>query len=112
MAWMPRRRVPLQLTPAEERALERFARDPARPPREALRAEMVLRAASGATDQEVADQVGASAPTVASWRNRYAAEGLSGLHDRSRPGRPRMHATTNPGAGESVALGSAADGPV
>jgi transposase len=32
---------------------------------------------------------GASNPTVIAWKKRYAAEGLSGLDDPPKPGRPR-----------------------
>ena len=34
-------------------------------------------------------RTGASKPTVTAWRKRYAVEGLGGLQDRRKPGRPR-----------------------
>lgn len=80
----------LELTSGEKLALERLANDPARPPREVLRARIVLLAAEGASDGEVAELLGSSRPTVALWRNRYATARLEGLRDKPRPGRPRL----------------------
>lgn len=53
------------------------------------RARIVLLAADGVTNQEIAALVGASRTTVIEWRNRYLAGGVAGLEDRARPGRPR-----------------------
>jgi len=55
----------------------------------AKRARIVLLAAEGVTNQEIADRVDASRTTVIQWRNRYQSRGLPGLEDRDRPGRPR-----------------------
>jgi transposase len=55
----------------------------------ALRAQIVLMAAEGARTGEIAARTGASKPTVIAWKKRYAVEGLSGLRDRRKPGRPR-----------------------
>ena len=55
----------------------------------ALRARIVLAAASGASNAEVADTLGCSVATVAKWRGRFIDSGLVGLSDEYRPGRPR-----------------------
>jgi transposase len=55
----------------------------------ALRARIVLASASGATNQEVAAQLGVNPTTVGKWRNRFVARGLDGLSDDPRPGAPR-----------------------
>ncbi|MDA8324076.1 MAG: helix-turn-helix domain-containing protein [Actinomycetota bacterium] len=55
----------------------------------AQRARIVLLAADGARTAEIVQRTGASKPTVLNWTRRYAAEGLAGLDDRQRPGRPR-----------------------
>ncbi len=39
---------------------------------------------------EIVERVGVSKPTVIAWKKRYAAEGLGGLDDRPKPGRPRQ----------------------
>jgi transposase len=55
----------------------------------AQRARIVLLAADGAGTNEIVARTGASKPTVIAWKKRYAAEGLGGLDDRPKPGRPR-----------------------
>ena len=55
----------------------------------AQRARIVLLAADGAGTNEIVARTGASKPTVIAWKRRYAAEGIGGLDDRPKPGRPR-----------------------
>jgi transposase len=55
----------------------------------AQRARIVLLAAEGMSNTEVAERVGVSRPTVISWRSRYDRRGIAGLLDEPRPGRPR-----------------------
>jgi transposase len=55
----------------------------------AQRARIVLLAADGAGTNEIVARTGASKPTVIGWKKRYAAEGIGGLEDRPKPGRPR-----------------------
>lgn len=53
--------------------------------RVAFRGRIVLAAAQGLSNQQIAKTLGTSRPTVMDWRNRYAAEGVAGLHhDRPR----------------------------
>jgi len=55
--------------------------------RRRYRAQILLRADQGDTDEEIADEVGVSVGTVANVRRRFAAGRLdSALHDRPRPG--------------------------
>jgi transposase len=56
----------------------------------AQRARIVLMAADGVSNTDIARRVGVSRQTVVSWRARYVRGGLAGLHDESRPGRPRV----------------------
>ncbi|MEQ4210499.1 IS630 family transposase, partial [Actinopolymorpha sp. B9G3] len=55
----------------------------------ARRARIVLLAADGVSNTEIAELVGVSRQTVISRRAAYAECGLEGLKDASRPGRPR-----------------------
>ena len=55
----------------------------------AKRARMMLLAADGVGNREIAARVGASPTTVIQWRERYGERGLVGLEDLDRPGRPR-----------------------
>jgi transposase len=56
----------------------------------AARARIVLLAADGTPNVEIARLVGVSRPTVNTWRARYAERGLAGLADEKRSGRKRM----------------------
>jgi transposase len=55
----------------------------------AQRARIVLLAADGIGTGEIVRRVGVSKPTVIAWKRRYAEEGLGGLDDRPKSGRPR-----------------------
>jgi transposase len=53
------------------------------------RARMILLAADGVGNREIAHRVAASPTTVIQWRARYEELGLAGLEDQERSGRPR-----------------------
>jgi transposase/DNA-binding CsgD family transcriptional regulator len=55
----------------------------------AARARIVLLAADGTPNVEIARLVGVSRPTVNAWRARYVERGLAGLADEKRSGRKR-----------------------
>jgi transposase len=55
----------------------------------AARARIVLLAADGTPNVEIARLVGVSRPTVNAWRSRYVERGLAGLADEKRSGRKR-----------------------
>jgi transposase len=57
----------------------------------AQRARIVLLAAQGLPNAEIARRVGVSGPTVLSWRNRYQDGGIAALADAPRSGRPPVH---------------------
>ena len=54
----------------------------------AQRARIVLLADEGIGTNEIVRRVGVSKPTVIGWKKRYTAEGLAGLDDRPKSGRP------------------------
>jgi transposase len=56
----------------------------------AQRARIVLLAADGVGTSEIGHRVGVSKPSVIRWKRRYAAEGLAGLDDRVKSGRPAV----------------------
>jgi transposase len=68
--------------------LARWLRAPSMPAGLAQRARIVLLAADGAGTSEIVARTGVSKPTVIAWKKRYAAEGIGGLADRKKPGRP------------------------
>lgn len=53
------------------------------------RARIVTLAAEGLANTEIAERLGLSRPTVIGWRRRYEQEGIEGLVDKQRSGRPR-----------------------
>lgn len=53
------------------------------------RAQIVLRCADDVPNTTVADELGVTRPTVGLWRERFRRQGLMGLYDERRPGRPR-----------------------
>src|SRR3974390_203245 len=87
MAW--RSAVRIELDEAERCELETRTRRRKISRADAMRAEIVLLAADGRTNLAIAEQLGVSRLTVATWRKRFAAERLDGLADEPRPGAPR-----------------------
>lgn len=79
----------IELTDDERGRLEGWTRRRSTAQALALRSRIVLAAAQGLSNSEIAEQLGVSRPTVTKWRNRFAAGRLEGLLDEPRPGRPR-----------------------
>src|SRR5713226_9347677 len=77
------------LSEEERETLERWARRPKSAQALALRCRIVLAAAAGETNTGIASRLGCSSSTVGKWRGRFARQGLDGLHDEPRPGKPR-----------------------
>src|SRR5689334_5057114 len=76
------------LTEDQERILHQWARIRSLPARQVERARIVLLAAAGKQDLEIAAEVGISNQKAARWRNRFLEMGLAGLEkDAPRPGR-------------------------
>ena len=74
----------------EERAtLERWARRPKSAQALALRCRIVLGAAEGRYNKDIAAELGCHPATAAKWRSRFAERRLDGLCDDPRPGPPR-----------------------
>ena len=84
-----RRACEIVLEEKERATLERWSRGRSTPARQVLRARIVLLAAEGKPNIEIAPLVGTDRLTVARWRNRFAAKRLAGIaKDAPRPGRP------------------------
>ena len=60
-----------------------------RPHKEVQRAKMILYAAEGQTNVEIAARLETAPDVVGRWRKRFHDERLRGLEDRKRAGRPR-----------------------
>jgi transposase len=86
---MARAAVAIELSEEQEDALLRVLRTPSASQQQAVRARIVLRAAQGATNTEIAAELGVSLPTVGLWRRNFSEHGVRGLDDAPRSGRPR-----------------------
>lgn len=76
------------LTDEQQRTLQQWARGRFLPSRQVERARVVLLAAAGKQDLEIAAEVGISNQKAARWRKRFLEMGLAGLEkDAPRPGR-------------------------
>lgn len=76
------------LSAAEELKLNTWARGRSFPLRLTLRARIIQMAAQGALNQEIAEAMNISRPTVQLWRDRFLALRIPGLEkDAPRPGR-------------------------
>ena len=78
----------IELTPQQRAALEQWARGRSLPARLVERARMVLRAAAGEQDLEIARDMRVTPKKVSRWRKRFLTLGLAGLEkDAPRSGR-------------------------
>ena len=82
--------APLVLGPGDRSRLTSLVRSQTVTAAAAQRARIVLLAADGVANAEIARRVGASRPTVVGWRQRYTEAGMGGLADLDRPGRPAV----------------------
>jgi transposase len=82
------RAVPVRMTIKRHRKLKQVIAAGTSPQRLVLRARIALAAAEGKENAAIARELGCSANTVRTWRGRFAAEGIRGIFDRPRSGRP------------------------
>ncbi len=86
---MPRRSPYVVLLSEKERVdLKRMAGQYTLPYYQVIRSKIVLLAAEGLSNKIIAQRLDVPRPIVSKWRKRFFEERLSGLEDRSRPGRP------------------------
>lgn len=79
----------IRLTSEERNVLESRARKYTSPYFDVLRARMILLAAQGLRNDEIAAALSIGRDVVSLWRKRFFHERLPGLDERPRPGRPR-----------------------
>jgi transposase len=82
---------PVTLTAAEQQQLEILTRAHSTPQALAMRCRLILRAGTPdhPSNLRIATEFHCDRHTVGLWRTRYLAQGLAGLHDAPRAGRPR-----------------------
>ena len=86
---------PLVITEAERAELQRRVRAHTTPQRAAKRAQVVLLAAEGVANRQIAPIVGMNEHTVAQWRRRFQAERLAGSRMASARAAPWSTTTTS-----------------
>jgi transposase len=86
---MGRPAVELKVSPEDRKQLESIARSQSLPAALSRRAQMVLCLVDGETNTQVGRRCRVSRPTVSLWRKRFAGQGIAGLHNELKPGRPR-----------------------
>lgn len=78
----------IALTDEQRTTLTKWSRGRSTPARLVLRAKIVLAAAGGRENKDIAVELGCTRRTVGTWRNRFAQHGLKGIErDAPRPGR-------------------------
>lgn len=88
---MPRKSpYPITLSAEERETLESRSRKYTLPYFQVLRALIILAAAEGRRNDEIAAALSVGRDVVSLWRKRFFYERLSGLEERPRPGRPRV----------------------
>jgi putative transposase len=85
-----RPKKPVMLSAEEHEQLSAMANSRSLPHGLVRRAHIVLLAGEGVPNCAIAEKVGISHQAVCKWRQRYLREGLAGLYDELRPGRPRL----------------------
>jgi transposase len=82
---------PLEISDEERAELERRVRAHTTPQRMVRRCRIVLMAAGGVPNRQIAAEVSINENQVGVWRRRFEKDRLKGLDDLSRSGRPRRY---------------------
>jgi transposase len=79
----------LEISSEDREELQRWLRRRQMPAAEQTRARIILLSTEGLTGKEIGKRTGVTAQTVGKWRARFEADGINGLTDSPRSGRPR-----------------------
>src|SRR4029079_12737491 len=80
----------LAISDADRATLESWTRSRSVPAGHAERARIVLAVADGGGTSGTARQLGVCRPTLIKWRDGFAEQGVAGLDDEKRSGRPKV----------------------
>ena len=95
---MPRRSpYAIDLSDEQRQILEARARKYTLPYRDVVRAQMVLLAAQGLRNDEIAQRLNTRREVVSMWRKRFYEERVQGLEERPRRGKPPTFPPTGAG---------------
>jgi transposase len=99
----------VNLTDPDRATLQARLRAATTPQRDVLRARIVLAAADSEANAQIARDLGVHVDTVRKWRRRYCSDGLDGLRDRPRPGRPPAFTAVEVAGVKALACSEPAD---
>jgi transposase len=88
---MPRVAPAISLDATLKATLNQLVRSPSTPQGVVQRSRIVLAAAAGKSNQQIAGELHMPEVTVGKWRRSFAQQGLQGLEDAPRSGRPVIH---------------------
>lgn len=80
----------IELSPHESAELSRRATKYTLPYFKVIRAKMILMAADGMDNDQIAARLDTRREVVSQWRKRFFKQRLAGLEETARPGRPRV----------------------
>ena len=99
----------IELSENERRALSTVAARYSSPYRDVVRAKVVLYAAQGLSNEEIAARVDLPRQIVSKWRKRFFEQRLEGLKEAPRQGRPRVFSPTGGDGSQGGGLRAAED---
>ena len=79
----------LELSDEQRDELRGWAQSRSLPAGDVFRARLILALADGLTYRQIEQRLGASAPTVSKWKNRFEENGIEGLQGRHPGSKPR-----------------------
>lgn len=89
----------IALTPEERRALSSLAAKYTSPYRDVIRARIILYAAAGLSNDQIAVRLDTPRQVVSKWRKRFFKRRLAGLEEQPRSGRPACFSPQRGGRG-------------
>jgi hypothetical protein len=94
----------IELSTQDRAVLEQRARSYTAAYHEVMRSKIVLLAAEGWENTVIAARLDVRPQLVSLWRKRFFEEGLEGLKDRPRTGRPRVFSPSGGGGGQGAGV--------
>jgi len=79
----------IEISNKDKETLLKWKRSPTAPQKLVRRADIILAAAEGLNNTAISERGVGSVQTICLWRKRYAEQGIEGLQDEPKPGRPR-----------------------
>ncbi len=78
----------INLSDTERKILQDVAAKYTLPYRDVIRAKIILYAEKGLSNKDIATKIDTPRQIVSKWRKRFYENGLDGLNEMDRPGRP------------------------